>query len=64
MLACSVCNTKKSNKLVSEDYLDIIIERNARLCTKAGYESYFENYSEDKLLKSYFYAQKNGFKRL
>lgn len=64
VLACQSCNQKKSDKLASEEYLNILIERNQILMKEKVYEEYFKNYHKDILLKSYTYAQYNGFKRL
>ncbi|MBQ0139394.1 MAG: HNH endonuclease [Kurthia sp.] len=64
VLACPSCNTKKSDKLAHETYLHLLIERNKKLRVQKNCKIYFESYHEDKLIKSYKYAQQNGFKRL
>ncbi len=59
VLACPECNRKKSDKLATQKYLDNLIVRNSNI----KIESFkgMENYRQERLLKIYAYAFKNGY---
>lgn len=61
VLACVSCNTKKSNKLAAERYLDALLERNDALQHDERYAEQLVHYSEQKLIDLYTYSQLNGF---
>lgn len=64
VLACPSCNSKKSNKLASEMYIDKLIARNEMLIQESSYKAYFQNYSDRKLKSYYHYSEENGFRRI
>ena len=64
VLACQTCNSKKSNKLVSEGYMNQLIERNEMLIQETPFKPYFNHYSVEKLKSYYHYSQENGFRTI
>lgn len=57
VLACSSCNSSKSNRLAHTEYLGELVARNSRWL---AYDQ-METYSEKKLVHMYDYAIQNGF---
>ncbi|MBM7095167.1 HNH endonuclease [Bacillus sp. H-16] len=66
VLACSTCNTSKSDKLADVLYLGKIKERNDELVTlrETDITPLLESYREEKIQKMYVYSQKNGYDQL
>lgn len=62
VLACSTCNSKKSDKIAEEEFLKQIIDRNDNLISTIHEEKdYFYSYNEKKLLALYQYSTLNGY---
>lgn len=64
VLSCNKCNSSKSDKLPTRDYLEYIIERNNTLSDKkddATIVNLMENYKSKKIILLYDYSIKNGF---
>lgn len=57
VLACSSCNSSKSNRIAHTEYLGELVARNSRWL---AYDQ-METYSEKKLVHMYDYAIQNGF---
>lgn len=58
VLACPSCNRSKSDKLASEKYLDILVERNRKIIVSNNYG--MSNYNGQKLRALYYWAKING----
>ncbi|MBB6452569.1 5-methylcytosine-specific restriction endonuclease McrA [Salirhabdus euzebyi] len=62
VLACSKCNSSKSDKLPKREYLHIIIERNDKLNKQVKPTfNLMENYRDKKIILLYDYSIRNGF---
>ena len=61
VLACSDCNTKKSDKVTTRPFLDSMLERNETLISVVGETSDFYTYEEKKLTDLYDYSIMNGY---
>ena len=64
VLACPVCNERKSNRLPSIDYLNVIENRNKkiRLIRNDIVQLDFRNYSDDLIRRMWQYAKLSGLK--
>lgn len=61
VLACSDCNTKKSDKITPRPYLDSMLERNESLISVVGETRDFYTYEDKKLVDLYDYSIMNGY---
>lgn len=63
VIACSVCNLSKSDKLASKIFLDTVIERNEILITlpELRRREDMQVYTSNKLKDLYHYSYENGF---
>jgi hypothetical protein len=63
VIACSVCNLSKSDKLASKLFLDTVIERNESLITlpELRRREDMQVYTSNKLKDLYHYSFENGF---
>ena len=58
VLSCNTCNIRKNDRLAGQPFLDALITRNNRIPrTFPG----FQNYTENKLLDAYHWANNNGY---
>lgn len=66
VLSCPACNLKKSDNLVSEEYIDQIIERNRKLSKLniALVKNEFETYNEGTYKNIWNYAKMGGFSEI
>ncbi len=64
VLSCSKCNERKNNKIPSEKYLKIVIDRNERIKKTQNevVQVDFESYSANQLRRMWKYAQLSGMK--
>ncbi|WP_163536364.1 HNH endonuclease domain-containing protein [Gracilibacillus sp. YIM 98692] len=65
VLSCNTCNSSKSDKLPTRDYLGVIIERNNELNKQkqedTDVKKLMTNYKDKKIILLYDYSIKNGF---
>ncbi|WP_445683124.1 HNH endonuclease domain-containing protein [Solibacillus sp. FSL H8-0538] len=61
VLACSDCNTKKSDKITTRLFLESMLERNESLVSVVGETSDFYTYEDKKLVDLYDYSIINGY---
>ncbi len=62
VLACSKCNTSKSDRLAPKAQLDMLVRRNEQIIIDRPNTTLMQNYRAQRLLKIYSWASENGYK--
>ncbi|MBE5958716.1 MAG: hypothetical protein E7254_07645 [Lachnospiraceae bacterium] len=64
VLACSTCNTKKNNKIVSDRFFNKLVERNRRALgiNNSFVKEQFDNYQPEFYRRIWMYAKMSGLK--